>query len=387
MTPAVTSVDQPDQVEPTVSDPIPARMSQPTTAHRLHTLVLTSVQGKPSQQEMRRAIAADTMPDAVSADDWIGATILDERYIAAAPGVKGRLLRRLPNLAAQAVEVFLHADDYDAVMTWGERHSLMVAAVLRLRRHRAGHVAILVWPSKRNRPLLRFVLRDVDRFIAYSPLQRLYAENRLEFSRDRFVDARYSVDTKFWRPMEGAGDLICSVGGEMRDYDTLLKALAPLEVPCHIAAGQGLFQDFRGVQSHGSFDGQAIPDNVMVGRKSHPELRELYARSRFVVVPLIPSDQDNGITAMLEAMAMGKAVIATENPGNTRVLEHGVSGLVVPPYDPDALREAITELWNDPDKCARFGAAGRRAVEERNGLEQWAAGLAQAVDEAAAAHR
>jgi glycosyltransferase involved in cell wall biosynthesis len=352
------------------------------------TLVLTSAQGKPSQDEIRRAIAADAAPDAVSVDDGIGATILDERYIAAATGLRGRLLRRLPFLLAQAVEVFLHANDYDAIVTWGERHSLMVAVVLGLRRRRPGHVAILVWPSKRNRPLMRFVLRDVDRFIVYSPLQRLYAESRLGFPRDRFVNARYSVDTHFWRPMDGPGDLICSAGAEMRDYPTLLQALAPVDIPCHIATGQGLFQArYLQEQSQGSFDGEEIPANVSLGRKSLLELRELYARSRFVVIPLIPSDQDNGITAILEAMAMGKAVIATENPGNTRVLEHGVSGLIVPPYDPVALRDAITKLWQDPDLCAVLGRAARQAVVEQNALAQWGAGLGQAVDEAAAARR
>lgn len=385
MTAVASSVDQPEQLEAAAPDD----RTRAAVAASLRTLVLTSAQGKPSEDEVRRAIAADTMPDAVSADDAIGATILDERYIAALPGLKGRLLRRLPYLIAQAIEVCLRADDYDAILTWGERHSLMVACVLRLRRRHAGHVAILVWPSKRNRPLLRLMLRDVDRFIAYSPLQRLYAENRLGVPRERFVNARYAVDTKFWRPMDGgSGDVICSAGAEMRDYGTLLKALAPLDVPCHIATGQGLFEArFLQDQSQGSFDGQPVPDNVTLGRKSHPELRELYANSRFVVVPVVPSDQDNGITAILEAMAMGKAVIATDNPGNTRVLEHGVSGLVVPPYDPDALRDAITELWNDSDRCARLGAAGRRAVEERNGIEQWAAGLVQAVRHAAAAGR
>jgi hypothetical protein len=39
-----------------------------------------------------------------------------------------------------------------------------------------------------------------------------------------------------------------------------------------------------------------LPTGVTVGAKSYFELRELYARSRFVAVPLLPSDSDNGIT-------------------------------------------------------------------------------------------
>jgi glycosyltransferase involved in cell wall biosynthesis len=368
-----------------------AAFAQLGCATSLRTLVLTSRQGKPPAEELRRAIAADLKPDGVSSDDAINATIIDERHIAAAHGLRGAMLRRLPLLAAQALEVVRLGGDHDAVVTWGERHSLMVALVMRLPvrlRRRPGHLAILVWPSKRNRALLRYVLRDVDRFIVYSPLQRLYVEQMLAVGRERLIDAKYSVDTRFWRPGEGAGDLICSVGMEMRDYGTLMESLRPLDIPCHIAAGQGMFEmRWRTAEWDENVGEKPIPDNITLGQKPHTELRDLYARSRFVVVPVTPSDQDNGITAILEAFAMGKAVVATENPGNTKILEHGVNCLLVPPYDVDAMRSAIVELWNDPERCERFGAAGRRVVEARHGLDQWTAGLVRGVEEASAEAR
>jgi glycosyltransferase involved in cell wall biosynthesis len=80
---------------------------------------------------------------------------------------------------------------------------------------------------------------------------------------------------------------------------------------------------------------------------------------------------------------MGKAVICTDSPGQTGLLEPGVNCLRVPPGDPEALRTAIVELWNDPERCAEMGAAGRRAVEERHNLAQWRAALATAVRDAA----
>ncbi len=122
---------------------------------------------------------------------------------------------------------------------------------------------------------------------------------------------------------------------------------------------------------------------MTLGRKSHPELRDLYARARFVVVSLLPSDMDNGITVITEAFAMGRAVICTDSPGQTGLLEPGVNCLRVPPFDPQAFRAAIVELWEDPERCRRLGAAGRAAVVERHGLEQWRATLLRAVEEAA----
>jgi glycosyltransferase involved in cell wall biosynthesis len=105
------------------------------------------------------------------------------------------------------------------------------------------------------------------------------------------------------------------------------------------------------------------------------------------VVPLVPSDSDNGITTILEAFAMGKGVICTETPGQVGVLEHGVNCLRVPPFDADALREAIRELWDDPGKCERLGAAGRELVVERHNLDQWRATLKRAVRDAVASEK
>jgi hypothetical protein len=46
-----------------------------------------------------------------------------------------------------------------------------------------------------------------------------------------------------------------------------------------------------------------VDAKVTFGRKTLLELRDLYARLRFVVVPLVPSESDSGVTVILEAMA------------------------------------------------------------------------------------
>ena len=201
----------------------------------------------------------------------------------------------------------------------------------------------------------------------------------------RFVDVRFGTDTRFWRPMTGAGDLICSVGQEMRDYGTLLEALRPLEISCHIAAGQRHVQQNSDKWWRATVASNRYLSGVTVGAKTFAELRALYARSRFVVVPLLPSDSDNGITSILEAFAMGKAVICIETAGQIGVLEHGVNCLRVPAFDVEALRAAIVELWRDPQMCQRLGAAGRQLIEARHSNEQWIAGVTRGIEEAIAA--
>ena len=382
------------------SPPSDAPVPGATEAAGVRTLVLTSKpQNKPSDEELRRLIAADLIPDTLSADAAIGATLLDDRYFNAVGGIGTRILNRLPFIVAQMVVFMLSAGRYDAVVTWGERHTVLVAGLLRLRWRRPAHVAILMWPSKRNATLLRLAFRVVDRFLVFAPLQRRYVQQELGVPGERFVDVRAPVDTRFWHPMGGDGDLICAVGQEMRDYPTFLEALRPLDTPCHIAVGTGLFDPGFDTRANGNeqirflqgstAEGSApvLPSNVTLGPKPRLELRELYSRARFVVVPLVPSDMDNGITVTTEALAMGKPVICTESPGQVGLLEDGVNCIRVPPFDADALREAIVALWNDPALCARLGAAGRQSVEERHSFDQYKTALVQAVVEAVATRR
>jgi glycosyltransferase involved in cell wall biosynthesis len=324
------------------------------------------------------------MPDAISAEDAIGAFYIDERLFATIPGLRGRLVRALPYRLAQLLEVLLRGRDYDAVFTWSDAPAIAVAALMRMWPRRPAHVALLYWPSKPKKAIAwGFVQRGVDRFILWPPLQRRFLQERLGVAPGRFVDVRPPVDTRFWRPIEAPQERICAVGQEMRDYGTLVAALAPLSIPCHIAVGASVFATTSERWWQDSLTG-GLPAHITVGPKPYSELRDLYASSRFMVVPLLPSDMDNGITAILEAFAMGRAVIVTESPGQVGVLEEGVNCLRVPPHDPLALREAIVRLWEDRSLCARLGAAGRALVLERHGLDQWRAALVRAVSEAVA---
>jgi glycosyltransferase involved in cell wall biosynthesis len=182
---------------------------------------------------------------------------------------------------------------------------------------------------------------------------------------------RWGVDLRFWRPSDRSTDMICCVGREMRDYATLVEAVRHAGIPCHIAAG-GL----RAVPNPWLTGLSAeMPTNVTIGGKRGIELRDLYDRSRFTVVPLLPSDTDNGITAILESFAMAKPVICTSTPGQIGVVQDGVNGLLVPPGSPEAMRSAILRLWRDPAECERMGRNGRRLVEEQHNYEQWVSAL------------
>jgi len=89
-------------------------------------------------------------------------------------------------------------------------------------------------------------------------------------------------------------------------------------------------------------------------------------------VVVVPSLSEAFGLVAAEASALGKPVVATSTGGLPEVVEHGVSGLLVPPRDPVALADAIVRLLGDPAMRERMGEAGQRIVRERFGLERMA---------------
>jgi len=83
---------------------------------------------------------------------------------------------------------------------------------------------------------------------------------------------------------------------------------------------------------------------------------------------VLPSYYREGIpTVLLEAMALGKPIITTDNVGCRDVVEDGVNGHMVPVKDAEALATAMARLVDDPAQRVEFGQAGREmALREFN---------------------
>ena len=69
------------------------------------------------------------------------------------------------------------------------------------------------------------------------------------------------------------------------------------------------------------------------------------------------------LNATAEAGAMGKAVIASKTGGLAELVQHEVTGLLVPPGDVRALATAMNRLLSDPAFASALGAAGRKRAE------------------------
>ena len=164
------------------------------------------------------------------------------------------------------------------------------------------------------------------------------------------------IDTDFYaeHPWDLAGPLVVSAGEDrFRDHALLIGAV-------HRVRRQ--LPDLRLELA------TALPVSIdptldtLHTQRMGGRMRDLYARSSVVAVALKPTPTGSGLTVVLEAMASGRPIVVTDNPGISDYVVHGETGLLVPPNDPEAFAGALRALLLDPDRCAAMGAAAARAA-------------------------
>jgi glycosyltransferase involved in cell wall biosynthesis len=89
---------------------------------------------------------------------------------------------------------------------------------------------------------------------------------------------------------------------------------------------------------------------------------------------LFPSWAESFPYAILEAMAFGLAIVATDVGGVGEAIVEGISGRLVPPRDPDALAEAAGAVLSDPEEGRRLGRTAHARVQERFSVSGMIAG-------------
>lgn len=117
-----------------------------------------------------------------------------------------------------------------------------------------------------------------------------------------------------------------------------------------------------------------------IGQKNRGEIASRLKQAHVVVVPSIPtsSGRREGIPVVLmEAMASGVAVVASEISGIPELITNERDGLLVPPGAPEAIADAVERLYSDETTRRRFGRKARQTICNRFDLVKNTAELAQ----------
>lgn len=147
----------------------------------------------------------------------------------------------------------------------------------------------------------------------------------------------------------------------VKGHPVLLRALARIPEAHLVIAGKPLEQDYVG-------ELQRLVGELGLQRRVHfignvEDVPALHAELDIFVLPTLGSGRMEGCpVALLEAMACGKPSVATDIPGSRDVIEHCVSGLLVPPEDSDALSEALLRLIRSAELRARLAEGARQRI-------------------------
>lgn len=221
--------------------------------------------------------------------------------------------------------------------------------------------SLLYWYT---RPLTRRWFRRLDGKIAVSPAAAALISR---YFRGYYNIIPNGIDLGFWgRRHEPIPELrdgklnVLFVGRpeKRKGLRYLLRAFLELRAVRDdvrlVVVGAGDFRRYRKLMA-------GVPDLVFAGYVPPEELPRYHASAHIFCAPNTGNESQGYV--VLEALAAGLPVVASNIPGFAGVLTHDVDGVLVPPKDHRALAQALRDLLDSPERRAALAEAGRRRAQ------------------------
>lgn len=284
------------------------------------------------------------------------------------PNAVRTLARFLKNESVDILHTHLFFAGLIGVLTKKLHRETVVA----LMRHHTGVVRML--GSRVHIAADKWMAENADRVLTVSHAARSYMLEKDGIRRDDIEVAYLGFDFERLKPDAGERARIRDEFG-IGSEDLVIGYVGTL------AKGKGHLQLVEAFEKTLA----EIPNARLffVGRGMLPEVRKLSARFpkdkiifalwRDDVAACLnafdlfvqPSLSEAFSQVLIEAMGVGLAVIATEVGGANEVIENGVNGILIAPNDPDAICQAVVQLFNDDVLRKRIALAGMTSVRER----------------------
>lgn len=288
--------------------------------------------------------------------------------------------------AAAALKRFLRSQNVQLVQTFFESSDLWAGFVVK-----ATSGAKLVWSrrdmgilrERKHRIAYRLMSRLPDAVFAVSERVRRYCIEEDGISPTRVETVYNGINLKEWqdnrsRARDASETVVATVGNirRVKGHDLLIRAAAMIapsfpRVSFRVA-GEVLEPDYLA-------ELQALIGKLELGDRFHlvGPIRDRAAFLADVDVFVLPSRSEGFSNAILEAMAAGLPVVATDVGGNAEAVEDGVNGILVPTEDASALASGITSILADPPRARAMGSAGRTAIAKKFSTDAMMAQIAE----------
>ena len=159
----------------------------------------------------------------------------------------------------------------------------------------------------------------------------------------------------------GAGPVVGAVGRARPEKGFQFLVEASPRILARVPSARFVLVGAGTGRLEGAMEGRGVRDRfVLPGHRE--DAVAIMALFDVFVMPSV--DMESAPNVLLEAMSVGVPAVGTDVGGIPEIIEHGRTGYVVPPRDPDALAGAVIRLLEDPRKARGMGRAGRRRVEE-----------------------
>ncbi|MFI5166983.1 MAG: glycosyltransferase family 4 protein [Thermoanaerobaculales bacterium] len=281
-----------------------------------------------------------------------------------------------------------------------QTHLLTVldSAVLRLRR--IPHPPAVVWtfhgtdflplrpgPTLRLRRLVcrwlyRATARRVDAIVAVSEAVRDSVVGQLGPAAVRTRVIGNAPSPRKYEPRKRAGEVRADLGLDSSSRAVLFVGRLAEEKGCRhlVEAVPGLLSRVPGAVTLLAGHGPDRERLEALARRTGVASQVRFLGNRDDVADLLaaadvvclPSVREGLSLSLLEAMAAGRPVVASNIAANRALLDDGITGLLVPPSDPAALARGLIAILTDPERAMEMAkAARRRALAEHSPKRQW----------------
>ncbi len=207
-------------------------------------------------------------------------------------------------------------------------------------------------PGPIKQMVLRFAFAGVERFVVFSRIERQIYSSAFKIPIERFDFIYWGVRSPKVedppRPIE-RGEYIAAIGGNGRDYRTLIEAARRLEDISFVLVVRP--ENLKGLE---------IPPNVSIYTNlPFGKAMNILLHSRFTVLPLISGDIPCGHVTLVAAMHLGKAIVVTNSVGVGDYVRDRENAMTVDAGSVQSLVDGMWHLWQDRELCGRLGAMGR----------------------------
>ncbi len=201
-----------------------------------------------------------------------------------------------------------------------------------------------------KRWLTRIAMKNVNMFVVHSRCEPEIYSRWLSLPLERFEFIPLTTpEIPITQAEETTNPFILAMGTANRDYSILLEAVKEVGIRTIVVAGRSILKRLT-----------QIPPSVEVrSGLTLSECRNLAQQARLNIVPITNYNAASGQRTILDAMSMGRAIIATQCIGSEDYIQDGKTGILVKPNSVDDLIQAIHLLWNNPELRNSLGKAAK----------------------------